>query len=167
MATPHDADKLLGVYLNDHLAGSTGGLELARRLASAEREWSGGPELARVADEISADRAALRAVMASLNVAPTWSKAWLAWLGEHVGRLKPNRRVLGRSPLSRVIELELMRLGVEGKLSGWRTLLTVAENEPRLRVDQLNDLADRAIRQSATLEELRIRAAKEAFASNA
>jgi hypothetical protein len=164
MATPHDADKLLGVYLNDHLAGATGGVELSRRLASAEREWSGGQELARLAAEIAADRAALRAVMASLNVAPTWSKAWLAWVGERVGRLKPNRRVLSRSPLSRVIELEMMRLGVEGKLSSWRTLLAVAENEPRLKTDQLNDLVDRASRQNATLEELRIRAVTEAFA---
>jgi hypothetical protein len=163
MPTAPDAAQLLGVYLNDHLAGATGGSELARRLASAERDWSGGPELSRLADEVAADRVELRSIMASLDVSPTLVKVWLGWAGEKVGRLKPNRRVLGRSPLSRVIELELMRLGVEGKLSAWRALLLVSEHEPRLSVDQLNCLVQRATRQSATLEELRVRAASEAF----
>jgi hypothetical protein len=159
-----DPKELLAVYLNDHLAGSTGGVELARRLASAERTWSGGAELSRVAGEIAEDRAALRRIMSRLGVSPSLPKTWLAWLGERAGRLKPNRRVLGRSPLSRVIELELMRLGVEGKLAGWHTLLTIAEDEPRLQVDELAELAARATEQSATLETLRIQAAKEAFA---
>jgi hypothetical protein len=162
MAT--DSDELLAVYLNDHLAGSTGGVELARRLANAERSWSGGPELARLADEVSADRTALRGIMARLGVSPSLPKTWLAWVGERVGRLKPNRRVLGRSPLSRVIELEIMRLEVEGKLAGWHTLLTVAETEPRLPVEELTELVTRATEQSTTLETLRIQAAKEAFA---
>ncbi len=164
MATASDPAQLLGVYLNDHLAGATGGLELVRRLAGAERDWSGGPELTRLADEIAADRVSLRSIMASLEVSPALVKTWLGWIGEKVGRLKPNRRVLGRSPLSRVIELELMRLGVEGKLAGWRTLLVVAEHEPRLSVEQLDGLVQRATEQSATLEELRRRAATEAFA---
>lgn len=162
MAT--DSDELLAVYLNDHLAGSTGGVELARRLASAERAWTGGPELARMATEVAEDRAALRRIMSRLGVSPSLPKTWLAWAGERVGRLKPNRRVLGRSPLSRVIEIEVMRLGVEGKLAGWHTLLTVAETEPRLAVDELAGLAARATEQSATLETLRIQAVKEAFA---
>lgn len=164
MATAPDPEKLLAVYLNDHLAGSTGGAELARRLASAERDWSGGAELAQLADEIAEDRAALLKLMAALDVTPSLPKRWLAWAGERIGRLKPNRRVLGRSPLSRVIELELMRLGVEGKLSGWRALQVVADDEPRLSADELERLAARATEQSGTLEKLRIRAATEAFA---
>lgn len=164
MATAPDPEKLLAVYLNDHLAGATGGAELARRMASAEREWSGGAELARLADEIAEDRAALRRLMAALDVSPSLPKVWLAWTGEHLARLKPNRRVLGRSPLSRVIELELMRLGVEGKLCGWQALQIVAEHEPRLPVDELDHLSARATEQSATLEKLRTRAATEAFA---
>jgi hypothetical protein len=163
MATEEDPDALLAVYLTDHLAGSTGGVELARRLARAERAWSGGAELARVAEEVAQDREALRRIMARLGVSPSLPKTCLAWLGERVGRLKPNRRVLGRSRLSRVIELEVMRLGVEGKLAGWYTLLTVAESEPRLEVDELTGLASRATEQSALLATLRSRAAQEAF----
>jgi len=46
MTTPQDADQLSAVYLNDHLAGATGGAELARRLARAEQDWSGGSDCA-------------------------------------------------------------------------------------------------------------------------
>ena len=163
MTPPPDADKLLGVYLNDHLTGAMGGAELARRLANAERNWSGGGELALVADEIETDRATLREIMARLNVPEQFYRTWLGWAGEKAGRLKTNRRLFTRSPLSRVLELELLRLGIEGKAAGWRTLLNVAETEPRLSSDQLERLIGRAQSQIDTVEELRIRAAREVF----
>jgi hypothetical protein len=37
-----------------------------------------------------------------------------------------------RSPLSDLEELELLRLGVEGKAAGWRTLRTQADTDARL-----------------------------------
>lgn len=157
MAT--DAPALLGVYLNDHLAGSTAGLELARRLASNESAWAS--ELSRIAGEIAEDREALLALMRRLEVKPSLYKPWLAWAGEKVGRLKPNRRVFARSPLSRLVELELMRLGVEGKALGWRALRE--SGDPRLPTEELDRLADRAHRQADELEKLRLRAAAETF----
>lgn len=163
MTTPPDADKLLGVYLNDHLTGAMGGVELARRLVDAEKSWSGAGELALVADEIETDRATLREIMAKLNVAEQFYRTWLGWAGEKVGRLKTNRRLFTRSPLSRVLELELLRLGIEGKAAGWRTLQQVAKTEPRLSTEQLHRLIERAEAQIATVEELRIRAAREVF----
>ena len=39
-----------------------------------------------------------------------------------MSRLKPNDAFVSPSPLSRLIELEAMALGVEGKLSMWRSL---------------------------------------------
>jgi hypothetical protein len=35
--TRRSGHDLLGIYLNDHLAGATGGLELARRVAGSHR----------------------------------------------------------------------------------------------------------------------------------
>jgi len=83
---------------------------------------------------------------------------------EKAGRLKPNLRLTTRSPLSRVVELELMRLGVEGKSAGWRTLRQVAVTEPRLPDGRLDDLITRARRQADELEKLRIRAVTESLA---
>ena len=48
--------KLLGIYLNDHLAGSTGGVELVKRAARSNRESELGEFLATLAVEIGEDR---------------------------------------------------------------------------------------------------------------
>lgn len=153
---------LLGIYLNDHLAGATGGMELAKRLAGTDDEWSGG-RLRSVADEVAEDRAALVKIMETLRIPVRQYKVVAGWAGEKVARLKLNGRLLSRSPLSRLIELEAMRLGVEGKAAAWRALLTRADHDDRLDVSQLRRLLERARRQSETLEELRVRAAAEAW----
>ena len=67
------------------------------------------------------DRAALIEMMTALGVAVRQYKARLAWLSEKAARLKLNGRMAARSPLSLLEELELMRLGVEGKAAGWRS----------------------------------------------
>jgi hypothetical protein len=153
---------LLGIYLNDHLAGATAGVGLARRLADAEAGWA--PDLGRIAREIREDRSALLELMRLLDVRLQRHKSVLAWAGEKAARLKPNRRLVRRSPLSRVLELEAMRLGVEGKVAGWRTLREVAETEPRLPAARLDALLARARAQAEDLEKLRMRAVTEALA---
>jgi hypothetical protein len=148
---------LLGIYLNDHLAGATGGLELARRAAA-----SLGPEgdsLKRFAVEVAQDRACLRDIMAALGIQVRGYKVGAAWIGEKVARLKLNGHVLTRSPLSSLEELEMLRLGVEGKAAGWRTLRVLAETDDRLDPGRLDELVARARRQADLLEELRVRAA--------
>ncbi|OLF15218.1 hypothetical protein [Actinophytocola xanthii] len=154
-----DAPALLGVYLNDHLAGATAGMELSRRLARNEGNWAG--ELTRIAEEIAEDRAALQDLMRTLGVQTQLYKPWLAWIGEKATRLKPNRRFASRSPLSRVIELETMRLGVLGKGMAWRALREAGD--PRLPAERLERLIERADRQADELEKLRQRAAAEVF----
>jgi hypothetical protein len=156
-------DTLFGIYLNDHLAGAMVGVELARRLASAERNQVPGPALSRMATEIQEDRSALIEMMRALGVPVRPYKSWLAWAGEKAGRLKPNNRLVSRSPLSRVLELEMLRLGVEGKAAAWRTLRARARDDSRLDTQRLDHLIERAHTQIADLERLRVLAATEAF----
>ncbi|MGC7100114.1 hypothetical protein ACPZ19_35995 [Amycolatopsis lurida] len=156
-------DAFLGTYINDHLAGATGGVDLIRRLAAAERQTDYGPELRRLAAEIAEDHRGLLEIMERLQVRPARHKAALAWAGEKLARLKFNGRLFTRSPLSRVVELEAMRLGVEGKAAGWRTLRQRAVGDSRLDVTELDRLLERANEQSETLEQLRVRAVTEAF----
>ena len=54
---------------------------------------------------------------------------------------------------------EMLRLGVEGKAAGWRTLRVLAETDTRLDAGRLDELISRARRQADLLEELRVRAA--------
>ena len=159
-ATGRSEPGLLGIYLNDHLAGATGGAELARRAAGAHGGEQAGA-LHRLAAEIAQDRAALLGFMAALGVPVRRYKVWAAWAGEKATRMKFNGHVLSRSPLSSLEELEMMRLGVEGKAAGWRTLRVLAETDARLDAGRLDELISRARRQADLLEELRVSAANQ------
>jgi hypothetical protein len=156
--------ELLGIYLNDHLAGATAGVELARRMARSHTGPGAGPPMQGLAGEIAQDRSALREIMAGLGVPARAYKIGAGWIGEKAGRLKLNGRLRSRSPLSNLEELEMLRLGVEGKAAGWRTLRALADADRRLDAARLDDLMARARRQADLLEELRVRAAGEIIA---
>ena len=157
--TGRSGHDLLGIYLNDHLAGATGGLELARRVARSHRGPGAGAAVQRLAAEVAQDRAALEDIMGALGIPVPAYKVYAAWIGEKVARLKLNGYLLTRSPLSGLEELEMLRLGVEGKAAGWRTLRVLAETDKRLDPGRLDELISRARRQADLLEELRVRAA--------
>ena len=166
-AVKRSAQDPLGIYLNDHLAGATGGLELARRVAGAGQMPADTQALQRLAAEAAQDRAALLDIMRALGVPVRSYKVWAAWAGEKAGRLKPNGRLRTRSPLSNLLELELLRLAVQGKEAGWRTLQAQARTDPRLDAGRLEELGARAAAQAALLEELRLRAAEHVLATSA
>ena len=77
--------RLLGIYLNDHLAGATGGLELARRVARSSLMPADARVLQRLAAEIAADRQALLKIMAALGIPARSYKRYAAWIGEKAG----------------------------------------------------------------------------------
>src|SRR5919206_583165 len=120
--------KYLDVYLNDHLAGATTGVELAKRAASSNAGTEYGDVLSEIEHEIAEDRAALVRLMERFDIKQDRIKTTGAYIAEKVGRLKPNAHLTSYSPLSRVVELEFLGLGVTGKLSLWRGLLA-AEHE--------------------------------------
>jgi hypothetical protein len=155
--------ELLGIYLNDHLAGSAGGLELARRLAGSHRNTAAANDLAWLVEQVAEDRETMTRFMEQLGIARTRYKEPLAWLAEKAGRLKPNGHLLSRSPLSSVVELEGMILGVTGKMAAWRTLRVLANNDVRLDPAMIDHLIVRAEEQIDRLEHLRVRAVAEAF----
>ncbi len=156
-------DSALGIYLNDHLAGATGGLELARRAAAAEQASPLGPPLHALAEEIAQDRETLKALMARLGVGVSTYKVYAGWLAEKVGRLKLNGSVVSRTPLAAVIETEGLRLGIEAKAGLWRAMRSLADGDERLTVAELDRLLSRAQEQSDVAERLRAQAAAIAF----
>ena len=155
--------KLLRIYLQDHLAGATGGVELARRARGSNKGTTYGDALAKLADEIEADRRALEGILEDLGFGADRAKNIVFWAAEKAGRLKPNGQLTGYSPLSRLIELEGLVTGINGKLSLWRSLLEVAPDEPRLDADRIGRLIERGEAQLKTVEELRTQAARAAF----
>lgn len=156
--------RLLGIYLNDHLAGATSGLELARRCRGENADSDVGRYLEGFIDEMVEDRRLLLTVMEKLGVTANPAKVLAGWTLEKVGRLKRNGRLVSYSPLSRLEELEGLVLGVEGKLSLWRTLKRIRGRNPELAEIDLAPAIARGERQRAALEKLRQAAALEAFA---
>jgi hypothetical protein len=153
----------LSISLNDHLAGATAGVELARHLAGKNRATDYAPVLEAVAEEIDQDRATLVTVMERLSVRQDQLKVALSWGLEKAARLKPGGELLGYSPLNRFEQLESLALGVEGKLALWQALRQTHAADPRLGGIDFDDLLARARSQRRRLERLRTRAAAEAL----
>ena len=156
-------DAPLAIYLNDHLAGSTVARELARRAAASNRGSDYGQFLDQLAREIDEDRDALLASMRALRVPVNQLKVLGGWGAEKVARLKLNGRLVGYSPLSRLIEVEALALGVRGKLALWRALELIAPEQPELQRFDLAYLIARAEQQLDELESNRLRAAVDAL----
>jgi hypothetical protein len=152
--------RYLATYLNDHLGGSTGGLELARRITNQNARTELGAFMAGLTREIAEDRQTLREIMGELGVEASRPKIALGWATEKVGRLKPNGHVLQYSPLSRFIELEKLSLGIEGKRLMWVALAGAPAGE-RIGVERLTRLTERAERQRDGVERFRVDVGRE------
>jgi hypothetical protein len=149
--------ELLGIYLNDHLAGSTGGVETARRARGSNEGNEFGAPLSRICEEIETDRDSLETVMKEVGVGRSRIKPAIGWLGEKFGRLKPNGQLRGYSPLSRVVELELLILGISGKIRLWNLLDQLVGEETST---DFKALIARGEDQRARVVELQERAAR-------
>ncbi|MFE5614851.1 hypothetical protein [Streptomyces sp. NPDC056463] len=154
---------LLTVYLNDHLTGSAAGVRLIHRIADRQRRTGPGPVLDDLARQIEEDRRSLRRIMRDLDVPVRPLREAVGRIGEKAGRLKLNGRLFSRSPLSDVLELEAMLIGVEGKAACWRSLRALAETGAGLDRALLDRLLARAEEQSRTLDGIRRERSAEVF----
>jgi len=159
-----DGDTYLEIYLNDHLGGSTSGIELAKRIQKASEGTELGALMDRLVEEIAQDRDTLREFMDLVDADPDKLKVAGGWLTEKLGRLKLNGKLIGESPLSGMVELEALSLGLEGKRSLWVALLE--SQAQRFGAERLRELIVRAERQRTALEVHRGRAAREAFGAS-
>jgi hypothetical protein len=153
--------KLMKIYLNDHLAGSVVGRELAKRCLANNRDTPLGSYLETFLKQEAEEQDTLQRVMKRLRVRRTRWKLAAAWAAERVGRLKLNGRLRTYSPLSRLIELEGLLLGVEGKRAVWASLRHLALG-PLSGLD-LDALIHRSEEQQRRFERFRLQAASEAL----
>lgn len=113
---------LLGLYLSDHLTGATAGVERIERMAEAYADSPVFAPLSSLAEEIRSERELLRRIIRRLGLAQLPHRQALSWAGERAARLKSNGTLFSRSPMTLVLETELMRSAVVGKRGGWQTL---------------------------------------------
>jgi hypothetical protein len=152
-----DRHRNLGIYLNDHLAGATGGVGRARAARDANEGTEFFEPLAALCREIEEDRSSLESLMDDLGIGRSRVKTTLGGLGERAGRLKPNGQLRGYSPLGRVIDLEVLLLGITGKLRLWTLLGDLLDGETSRDVA---GLARRAEDQRTRVGDLQERAAR-------
>jgi hypothetical protein len=150
---------LLAIYLQDHHAAAVAGVRLARRVASTASNNDLSNDLSDVATEIAADLATLERFMGKLGTRRNGVKDATARVGERLGRLKLNGRLQERSPLSDVVELETLVVGITGKQALWASLRSATS----LPAEELDHLVDRAERQKRIVEGARRAAARRAF----
>lgn len=114
--------KLLELYLSDHLTGATAGRDRIERMANDFVDTPVFAQIASVSVEIRAERALLKNIIHDLGLAQKPYRQAAAATVERVGRLKGNGRVVRRSPMTLLLETELMRSAVIGKAGVWETL---------------------------------------------
>lgn len=149
--------------MNDHLAGSVTGLELAQRLAANNQGTTLGTFMHDLATDIESDQQALKNVMQQLRVEKQGAKQVVTWIAEKATRLRFTRAVTGSADLSRLLELEMLSMGIHGKLTLWRALGRARDDHPGLIDVDVETLAVRAEDQLERLEPHRLEAALAAF----
>jgi hypothetical protein len=157
------SNERLGVYLNDHLAGAAAGIELAEKLRDNNQGTELGTVMGAVAHDIEEDRRALEELMQRLEVERHPVKQAAGWVFEKLSRLRLNPALTGSADLTRLLEIEALSLGVEGKLCLWLLLREAAAGDARLAGADFDQLIERARGQRRALEPHRVAAGLGAF----
>ena len=157
------SNELLGVYLNDHLAGSAAGTELSQKLRDNHKGTEFGDAMAALHRDIAQDKEALEELMGQLEVERHPVKEAAGWALEKLSRLRLNPALTGGAEVTRLLEIEALSLGIEGKLRMWAALKEAAATNPRLAGTDFDHLIERARGQRRTLEPHRLAAAAAAF----
>jgi hypothetical protein len=156
--------KELDSYLNDHLAGSIGAIELITHWAKLYQGKTLGAFFTDLESEIKADQDRLRDLMRCLGVEESKVRQAGAWAAEKLGLAR--FVIAGDEPggLGLVLVLEGLIMGITGKRLLWRAL--DAANLPKAEGFDFKELQRRAEEQIERIEAERIRAARQAFASS-
>ena len=153
----------LATYLNDHLAGSAGALELLDRMIDLYEERPIGRFCRQLFVEVSADQEELRNTMKSIDVEESSLRKAGAWMAEKFSRAKLTLDGEATADLGLVQALESLVLGIKGKEELWRALASVQADWPQWQHFDFQGLEKSAVEQGVRVEEKRVHAAHEVF----
>jgi hypothetical protein len=156
------AHEPLHVYLNDHLAGATAGVELVKT-AAENHDGELGEFFAQLADEITADYNTLTSLMDQMDAHASGAKEVLAKAGSVVSEAKFSGESMDDPEFGTFLTLETLSIGVEGKLCMWKALKVVEDSAPELAAANIDTLIERAQSQRDKLESKRLEVASAAL----
>ena len=151
----------LDVYLNDHLAGGTAGVNLAQMAADEHRSDEHGAFFGEIASEIRKDHDTLEQIMTALNTEESATKTAAAEVGS---KLMAPKFKGTEDELNAFVTLETLSIGVEGKHCLWTALRTVSGDLPELADFDIDELIERARDQRSRIEAKRLELAPQALA---
>jgi len=157
--TSSTSQTTLSSYLNDHLAGSKAAIEMVESIRSENEGTPLGELLGRLATDIEDDRATLEKILAGFGIEPSPVKQAAGWMLERLSRLRFDERVTHSAATTRLMQLETLSIGIEGKMLLWKALAQVKENE--LDGVDFTSLIARAESQRQEIEPFRLAAATE------
>lgn len=141
----------LHIYLNDHLAGSVGALELLDHLIEASSDSGFAAFLVALRDEINADQTVLRNLLRQIDGKESTIRKAGAWLMEKLSRSKLQADAEDNG-LGLFQALEALTLGINGKRALWRSLAAAAETVTELRAVDYARMEKRAAEQFERVE---------------
>jgi hypothetical protein len=157
------ADQPIHVYLNDHLAGATAGVDLVKQ-AAERHDGELGEFFAELADEISADNNTLTSLMDQMDAHASGAKEVLAKAGSEISEAKFSGESTDDPEFGTFITLETLSIGVEGKICMWKALKVVADDYPELSSTDIDKLLERGQSQRDRIEGKRLEIAGSALA---
>ena len=155
--------KDLPVYLNDHLAGSIGALEMLGDLIETHEGKPLEQFLRALRDDIEADQRELKRIMEQLGIDESGTRKAGAWVAEKVLRAKLRGGDSDEPNLALLQSLESLSLGITGKRSLWRTLDVVLGSGASLRGVDFARLEKRAATQFGRVEAQTLDIARQIF----
>ncbi len=141
----------LQTYLNDHLAGSVGALELLDHLIKTSNDPAFRAFLTELREEISADQGVLQDLLRQVGGEESTMRKAGAWILEKMSRLKLQKEA-DDGGLGLFQSLEALALGITGKRALWRTLEKASETVMKLGTVDYVQLAKRATEQFEKVE---------------
>ena len=156
----------LTIYLNDHLAGSVGALELVDHLIETYRGKPLEQFFKDLRDEIDADQSTLEKLIEILGAKESAMRKAGAWVAEKLSRAKIRLSDSQEGQMGLLHALEGLVLGITGKRGLWDALAAAAETMPELRELDYARLENRAIEQRDRIEAKRLEVARQVFSSN-
>ena len=156
----------LTIYLNDHLAGSVGALELIDHLIETYRGKPLEQFFKDLRDEIDADQSTLEKLIETLGAKESAMRKAGAWVAEKLSRAKIRLSDSQEGQMGLLHALEGLVLGITGKRGLWDALAAAAETMPQLRELDYARLENRAIEQRDRIEAKRLEVARQVFSSN-
>jgi hypothetical protein len=160
-----DDNDLLGSYLTDHLAGSVAAIDLIQKLRDDNQGTPLAAFMTELEPEIESDQAVLRDLIERIGEPKNPVKQAGGWVLEKLSRLRFDERFTRSADLSRLLELEMLAVGIEGKLCLWRALRTLAQSRADLADLDYDHLIGTGEQQRQVVEGHRQEAAVRAFST--